>query len=39
MSIDGVEVDYSTPVSLSYGTHRIKLVANNYQEYSEIING
>ena len=38
MSIDGVEVDYSTPVSLSYGTHRIKLVANNYQEYSEIIN-
>lgn len=38
MSIDGVEVDYSTPVSLSYGTHRVKLVANHYQEYSEIIN-
>ena len=38
MSIDGVEVDYSSPVSLSYGTHRIKLVANHYQEYSEIIN-
>lgn len=38
MSIDGTEVDYSSPVSLTYGTHRIKLVANNYQEYSEIIN-
>lgn len=38
MSIDGVEVDYSSPVSLSYGTHRVKLVANHYQEYSEIIN-
>ena len=38
MSIDGTEVDYSSPVSLTYGTHRIKLVANHYQEYSEIIN-
>ncbi len=38
MSIDGVEVDYSSPVSLTYGTHRVKLVANHYQEYSEIIN-
>lgn len=38
MSIDGVEVDYSSPVSLSYGTHRVKLVANHYQEYSELIN-
>lgn len=38
MSIDGTEVDYSSPVSLTYGTHRIKLVANHYQEYSEVIN-
>lgn len=38
MSIDGTEVDYSSPVALSYGTHRVKLVANHYQEYSEVIN-
>lgn len=38
MSIDGNEVDYSSPVSLTYGTHRIRLVANHYEEYTEVIN-
>ena len=37
MSIDGEEVDYSTPVQLSYGRHTVKLVKNNYKEYTEII--
>ena len=37
MSIDGEEVDHSSPISLSYGTHRVKLVCNHYEEYSEII--
>lgn len=37
MTIDGVETDYSQPVSLSYGTHRIVLSANNYEKYTETI--
>lgn len=37
MSIDGEEVDYSTPVQLPYGRHTVKLVKNNYKEYTEII--
>lgn len=37
MTIDGVETDYSQPVSLSYGTHRIVLSANNYEKYIETI--
>ncbi|MFR1766275.1 MAG: PEGA domain-containing protein [Lachnospira sp.] len=37
MTIDGVEVDYSRPVTLSYGPHRITLVANHYEEYAETI--
>ncbi|MGN1188493.1 MAG: PEGA domain-containing protein [Lachnospiraceae bacterium] len=35
MSIDGVEVDYSTPIALTYGTHKVKLVCNHYAEYTE----
>lgn len=35
LTIDGVEVDYSTPVSLTYGTHKLVLKANYYQEYTE----
>ncbi len=37
MTIDGVEVDYSRPVTLSYGPHKITLVANHYEEYAETI--
>lgn len=35
MTIDGTEVDYSKPVSLSYGTHRLTLNANYYSTYTE----
>ncbi|MGN0318127.1 MAG: PEGA domain-containing protein [Lachnospira sp.] len=38
MSIDGKEVDYSSPVSLSYGAHTISLVANYYENYTATIN-
>lgn len=34
MSIDGKKVDYSQPVSLAYGNHRIVLQANYYDTYS-----
>lgn len=37
MTIDGKEVNYSAPVSLEYGSHRLKLVANHYTEYTETI--
>lgn len=37
MTIDGVETDYSQPVSLSYGTHSIVLSAHNYEQYTETI--
>lgn len=37
MTIDGVETDYSEPVSLTYGTHRLVLSANNYEKYTETI--
>jgi hypothetical protein len=36
MSIDGVEVDYSEPLSLSYGKHRVVLSANHYERYVEV---
>jgi hypothetical protein len=35
MTIDGEEVDYSTPVQLSYGKHTLKLIKNYYEEYTE----
>ena len=35
MTIDGNEVDYSKPVSLSYGRHTITLQANHYTTYTE----
>ncbi len=35
MTIDGEEVDYTTPVQLSYGKHTLKLVKNYYEDYSE----
>jgi len=35
MTIDGSEVDYSSPVSLSYGTHTLTLQANHYTTYTE----
>lgn len=35
MSIDGEEVDYSVPVQLSYGSHKLTLVMNHYEEYTE----
>lgn len=35
MSIDGSEVDYSKPVSLSYGKHTLTLQANHYTTYTE----
>ncbi|MDO5381651.1 MAG: PEGA domain-containing protein [Eubacteriales bacterium] len=35
MTIDGVEVDYSNPVSLTYGTHYLTLSANYYTSYTE----
>lgn len=37
MTIDGVETDYSNPVSLAYGKHRVVLSANNYEQYIETI--
>lgn len=37
MTIDGVETDYSEPVSLTYGTHRLVLSANNYEKYTKTI--
>ena len=35
MTIDGVEIDYSQPVSLDYGTHKLTLSANHYTPYTE----
>ena len=35
MTIDGNEVDYSKPVSLSYGRHSLVLQANHYTAYTE----
>lgn len=35
MDIDGIEVDYSSPVSLTYGTHTLTLQANHYETYTE----
>ena len=35
MTIDGMEVDYSQPIQLSYGTHSITLMANHYTTYTE----
>lgn len=35
MTIDGSEVDYSKPVSLSYGQHTVTLQANHYTTYTE----
>ena len=35
MTIDGEEVDYSSPVQLSYGRHTLTLKANYYEEYTE----
>jgi hypothetical protein len=37
LTIDGVETDYSQPVSLTYGTHKIVLSANHYDQYTETI--
>lgn len=37
MSIDGTEVDYSNPVSLAYGRHKITLNAHYYDTYTDII--
>jgi len=37
MSIDGEEVDYKKGISLTYGNHKVKLICNHYQEYTEII--
>lgn len=37
MTIDGVETDYSQPVSLAYGKHRLVLSANGYEQYVETI--
>lgn len=35
LSIDGVEMDYSSPISLPYGKHTVKLSANHYEDYEE----
>ena len=35
MTIDGEEVDYSSPVQLTYGRHTLTLKANFYEEYTE----
>ena len=37
MEIDGEETDYSKPVSLTYGKHKIVLKANYFDEYSTVI--
>ena len=37
MTIDGVETDYSQPVSLAYGKHRVVLSANGYEQYVETV--
>ena len=37
MTIDGVETDYSQPVSLTYGKHRVVLSANGYEQYVETV--
>lgn len=36
MTIDGKEVDYSQPVSLTYGAHKLTLAANHFEEYTEV---
>ncbi|MDD3240672.1 MAG: PEGA domain-containing protein [Lachnospira sp.] len=37
MSIDGKQIDYSEPVSLAYGNHRLVLQANYYEMYTATI--
>lgn len=37
MTIDGKETDYTDIVSLSYGTHEVRLQANHYQAYTATI--
>lgn len=33
--LDGTQIDYSQPVSIAYGSHKIVLMANNYTTYTE----
>lgn len=35
LAIDGVEMDYSSPISLPYGKHTVTLSANHYEAYQE----
>ena len=35
MYIDGTQVDYSSAIQLTYGTHKLVLKANNYTTYTE----
>ena len=37
LTIDGVEMDYSELLSVSYGTHTLKLMSNNYETYTKQI--
>lgn len=36
MYIDGTQVDYSKPITLDYGRHVVKLMANYYASYEEV---
>ena len=38
VTIDGVEVDYSTHLSVAYGTHKMKVMSNNYDTIEKTIN-
>lgn len=37
LTINGTPVDYSKPISLSYGTYRIGLTMNGYEDYTGIL--
>ncbi len=38
VTIDGVEVDYSTHISVAYGKHTMKVMSNNYDTVEKTIN-
>lgn len=38
MTINGVQVDYSKPISLSYGAYRVGVTMNGYEDYTGTLN-
>ena len=38
VTIDGVEMDYSTHLSVAYGKHKLKVMSNNYDTIEKTIN-